>query len=390
MLPRIAHIIASLDPAAGGPPRVVMELAAAQVAMGHAVVVASCELADKESAILQAMGSIPGFGAVHRQRVARVGLGDVWCGRVSAELHPVINTADHLHLHGVWEPILLATAREARRRGLPYALCAHGMLDPWSLAQKRWKKKLAMALGYRRMLDGAAFLHVLNVDEARLIQPLGLRCRIEVIPNGVFPQAFATLPATGTFRAEYPALGQKPFILFLSRLHYKKGLDILAEAFAQVAAEQREVMLVVAGPDDGAKPDFERRIAAASLTDRVLLVGPIYGDRKLAAMVDAACFCLPSRQEGFSLAITEAMACGCPVVISEECHFPQVATHGAGKVVPLSASAVAQAMQTVLSNIAGAQTMGHAGRELVMREFTWPAIAEKLTQAYAKPNIIRS
>src|SRR5439155_25908304 len=109
----------------------------------------------------------------------------------------------------------------------------------------------------------------------------------------VFLEEVEPVPATTAFTEPRPALVGRPYVLSLGRLHYKKGLDVLAEAFRLVAARCPEARLVVAGPDDGAKVDFERRVAAMDLTERVHLVGPLFGAAKWAALAGAACFCLP-------------------------------------------------------------------------------------------------
>ncbi len=234
------------------------------------------------------------------------------------------------------------------------------------------------------MLDHAAFLHVLNIDEGRLIEPLKLATPNAIIPNGIFSEEIATLPPKGNFYAKNPQLKERPFILFLSRLHYKKGLDYLADAFRIVASQCPDVQLVVAGPDGGEKEPFERCIAETGLKDRVHVVGPIYGPDKFAAFSDCACFCLPSRQEGFSMAIVEALACRVPVVITEPCHFPEVAAAGAGEVVPLVAQAIGQALVRVLSDGDLRERMGQAGRDLVWSRYTWLKIAEQSIDAYQR------
>jgi glycosyltransferase involved in cell wall biosynthesis len=291
---------------------------------------------------------------------------------------------DVLHLHGVWDPIVKAAADVARSTSQPYAITLHGMLDPWSLRQSAPKKRIALLLGYRKMLDRACFLHALNSDEKNLIEPLALRCPVEVIPNGVFPEEIEPLPARGTFYARHAFLQGAPYVLFLGRLHYKKGLDYLAEAFAQLAREDARVRLVVAGPDGGERESFERRVWSLSTGERVHVVGPLYGSDKLAALVDAECFCLPSRQEGFSLAVTEALACGVPPIISEACHFPEVAEAGAGEIVPLEPGAIAAALRRVLSDPQRRLRMGAAGQALVASRYTWLRVAEQTLEAYRR------
>lgn len=371
----LLHVINTLDPAAGGPPVVAGCLAGAQAKLGHAVSIAAVNVA--------AADKLGGLAGVRVRPVAPVGLAESAFGRRAVErLRPVVGDYEVVHLHGVWDPLLLAAARAARELGRPYVVTPHGMLDPWSLRQKRWKKRLALALGWRRMLDRAAALHLLNADEKALIAGLGVRAPGAVIPNGVNADEFDPPPNPAVFRRRLPALGDHPYVLFLGRLHYKKGLDYLADAFRILAGRNGDVHLVVAGPDDGARADLERRIAAAGLTDRVHVPGPVYGAEKLSAVAGAACFCLPSRQEGFSVAILEALACGTPAVVSPECHFPEVAEVGAGRIVPLDAAAVADALARVLADAGLRERMGKAGRELVAARFTWPRIAERCIEMY--------
>jgi glycosyltransferase involved in cell wall biosynthesis len=255
------------------------------------------------------------------------------------------------------------------------------MLDPWSLAQRRWKKCIALVLGWRGILNQAAFLHCLNRDEERLLARVRLMSPTVVIPNGIFIEEIDPDPGNYSQRLGFPG---RPYVLFLSRLHYKKGLDVLAAAFADLHARHPEVHLVVAGPDGGAQADFEERIAVAGLSSAVHLVGSLHGRDKWTALRDAACFCLPSRQEGFSVAILEALASRTPVVITEACHFPEVADVGAGLIVPLAAENLASAMGLIVSDPARRQRMGEAGRRLVEERFTWGRAAEKSIADYER------
>jgi glycosyltransferase involved in cell wall biosynthesis len=382
---RILHVIISLDPAVGGPQVVAPRLAAAQAAHGCEVHLVTYRLRAREAITNAALASVPNFEKVQKHELATPDRLERLTGRrARPTLADLTSAVEVLHLHGVWDPILKAAADAARLGSRPYAIQPHGMLDPWSLRQSATKKRIGLMLGYRKMLADACFLQALNSDEKNLIEPLALPCPIEVIPNGVFLEEIEPLPARGTFYAAHPPLVSKPYVLFLSRLHYKKGLDYLAEAFALLAREDERVQLVVAGPDGGESEAFQRRVRQLGVGQRVHMVGPLYGRDKIAALVDAACFCLPSRQEGFSVAVTEALACGVPPVISQACHFPEVAEAGAGEVVPLEADAISAALRRVLSDPQRSERMAAAGRELVASRYTWSRVAAQTLEAYRR------
>lgn len=366
---RVVHVIDSLDPARGGPTTVACKLAGAQVDRGIDVgIVATATPAGPLG------DSNPHVHSVRPPAPVAALLG-VGC---PADLSRLVRAADIVHLHGVWDPVLLAAARCARRAGVPYVVTPHGMLHPWSLAQSRWKKRVALFVGVRRVLDRAAAVHALNADEAAAVGRLGLRSPVRVIPNGL-ALADADAPVGPP---PVPGLDGRPYVLFLGRLHFKKGLDYLADSFAGLSGRHPGVRLVVAGPDDGGRGPFERRVAALGVGDRVHVVGPLYGPDKWAVLARAAVFCLPSRQEGFSVAILEALARRVPVVISDTCYFPEVAAAGAGLVVPLETDKLTAALDTVLSNPAAAAAMGTAGRRLVANWYTWEKVAEQCDALY--------
>lgn len=380
---RILHVIGTLDPAAGGPPAVVCRLASAQAASGDEVCVLCYANPPRQSAVAEAVNRVPGFGEVRTNTVqpdrgmarltasrARRALGQ-WCDE-AIEQAP---GQALVHLHGVWEPLLKAAADVARRHHMPYVLTPHGMLDPWALQQRRLKKKLALALGYRAMIHGAAVVHALNATEAELMAPLRLRQPPAVAPNAVFLEEVPWPPPPR-------GAGDLPRVLFLGRLHAKKGLDVLIEAFAIVAAEHATVELVIAGPDAGAEASARAAVRRLGLDARVQWAGSVSSAQKWSLLASATCFCLPSKQEGFSVAALEALASGVPVVLSEGCHFPEVAEAGAGLIVPRQVEAVATALSAILGDPARAADMARRGRELVETRYTWPLVAARIADIY--------
>jgi glycosyltransferase involved in cell wall biosynthesis len=346
---RILHVIPSFDPVTGGPPLMASRLAVALAASGHQVETLSYGCPPFQARIDEFLQSIPGHDRVTHHFLPPITPFEHLLARDAARRgEKIVRAVDVVHLHGIWDPVIRAVAAVTFQCGVPYAITPHGMLNPWTLTQSRWKKKIALVFGYQRMLDRAGLLHVLNTDEQRLIEPLVPGDRTVVIPNGISLEELDPLPAAGTFYAQHPELQGKPYVLFLGRLHYKKGMDYLADIFAKAAGVLPEIRLVIAGPDAGAGEEFKRQIAALGLTARTHLVGPLYNRDKFAAFVDAACFCLPSREEGFSIAILEAMACGTAVVISDACHFPEVAENRAGEVAPLDVGQLSAALTRVM------------------------------------------
>jgi glycosyltransferase involved in cell wall biosynthesis len=382
----ILHVVSSLDPVNGGPPRVVARMAAAQARIGHSVSILSYGESDGLAAIQEMTARMPGFASVHLEFVEGGGLWEkVFAQRAKARIESILTGINVVHIYDFWTPILGIAAWEARKRSIPYFVQPNGALDVWPLKQKTLKKRIALLVYYRSMLNHAAGLCLGNKDESDAVALLGVRARHIVLPlNAIFLEELGEEPPSGEFRKQIPSLGDNPFIVFLGRMHHKKGLDLLAEGFAKFAERNKRVHLVVIGHDEGALADFQHRIARHKLEDRVHLPGPVHGKGKWAAFRDAACFALTSRQEGFSIAITEALASGLPVVISSDCHFPEVAEAGAGRIVSLDPAEIAEAFGEILDDPSKRESMSSAARSLIAQRFNLSAIAEKLIGHYAK------
>lgn len=383
---RIVHLIANLDPAMGGPPVVAVRLAAAQAQLGCHVSLLAYRTPQGGPRADQLIQETPAGDQLHIHSIEQPNRFERLTGRRAAGAFArlVHDRVDVLHTHGMWEPMMPAAAAVARSRGVPYVVTPHGMLDPYTLSVKRTKKIIALATTHRAFLRKAAFVHMLNADEATLAGAVLHGATTRVIPNGIFLEEIDRAPPAGTFRKANPGLGDRPYILFLSRLAHKKGLDYLADAYAMLHERLPGVDLVVAGPDDGQQEAFESAIERLGVLRHVHVVGPQYGDDKLAALRDAAVFCLPSRQEGFSIAITEALAIGLPVVITRACHYPEVSEAAAGIETDLDASQVADALESILSDREKAKRMGQAGARLVRERFTWPSVARRCLECYGE------
>ena len=298
-------------------------------------------------------------------------------------LKETVRSAEIVHLHGLWQIQTREGARAARDAGVPYLVAAHGMADPWALRHKRWKKRVYLALVESKNLRRAACLHALSHPEITHFRGLAPWAPICFVPNGVDLAPFDNLPARSVLEADYPELRGKFVLLFFGRAHVKKGLNLLAEALGQIAPDQPELHLLLAGKDDGAWAPFRDRMAELNLSDRMTYLGHVSGERARQVWGAANAFVLPSYSEGFSIAVLEALACRLPCLITTACHFPELAAAGGGIVVTPDVIAVSQGLRDLLERAPNERAaLGQNGRRLVEERYTWNRQAERLASVY--------
>ena len=296
-----------------------------------------------------------------------------WLGRHAADY-------DLVHIHSSFNFPVLAAASVCRWRGVPYLLTPHGMLEPWALGYKAWKKRVYYDWIERPLvLRGARALQALNGSEAANIEALKLGPPVVVLPNGIDPaQTGSCGPAEAEiFLNRFPAARDKTVILFLHRIDPKKGLDVLARAYAQVRARFSRAHLVVAGPDSIGYTETARGFfEAAGCAGEATFTGMLAGEVKRGALAAASVFVLPSYSEGFSMSVLEAMAAGLPCVLTEGCNFPEAGAAGAARIVPTGdADRFAAELLGLLDDPSAARAEGERARALVLGDYTWAAIA---------------
>jgi len=377
---RVLHVSAILDPAAGGVAVAVTALAEAQR-----------RAAGLEVSVL-ATYSKPEVEPAERLRAAGVPVTQVGPCRPPLWRHPdivptlmsLVPNADVVHIHAMWEEGQYQAGRVSRKLGVPYVITPHGMLDPWSLSQGALKKRLYLAIRLRRILNAAAAIHFTTATERDLVRPLNLKAPAIVEPNGVDLAEFENLPARGTFRARYAQLGVRPIVLFLGRLNYKKGFDLLIPAFARVASSS-DAMLVIAGPEDaGYRATIDRYIDDARLPrDRVFFTGMLRGRERVEAFVDADLFVLPSYQENFGIAVIESLAAGTPVVISDQVNIcNEIRAAGVGGVVPTQVEPLAHEVARWLGDEALRRRASAQAIPFVRAHYDWNEIAKRWAGHY--------
>jgi glycosyltransferase involved in cell wall biosynthesis len=297
-------------------------------------------------------------------------------------LDRAVPQADVVHLHSLYLFHTWYTARLCRRHGVPYLLRPHGTLDPFLWRRHRARKAVLEALFQNRVLREAAAIHYTAEEEMRLATPYVQGAPGVVVPNGLDLAEYVNLPERGAFRIKHPEIGSRRIVLFLSRLNFKKGLDVLIPAFARAARRHDDLHLVIAGPDDGQLGAAQGWVAEQGIGGRTTFVGMLDHPGKLACFRDAAMFVLPSYSENFGIAIVEAMACGLPVAISDRVNiWREIEAAGAGLVAPPTVDDVERQIERLATEPAAA-AMGERGQRLVAEKFAWSKIARGLESVY--------
>jgi glycosyltransferase involved in cell wall biosynthesis len=269
----------------------------------------------------------------------------------------------------------------ARRAGTPVVLSPRGMLEAPALAHHGWRKRLSWAWRDEQVMRDAACWHAASSREA---EGLGRRgnTRIVEIPNSVDPIAASDAARLDARRAiGLPTAA--PYVLFLGRLHPIKRLDLVASAFAEVAAAIPEARLVIAGPDEGG-----HRAAVAPLFEPfqslVSWCGPVDGALKAGLLSGAAALVLCSDSESFGMSVAEALSAGVPVVATRTCPWPAIERIGCGHWVAQTAPDIASKVISLLQHPGEARRMGQRGRDFAAREFSPAPIAARWLALYAE------
>ena len=375
---RILHAISGIDPRNGGPTNALIGFASAQRRAGLDV------------RVISTWRERDAFRSAERLEALGVGVRMVGQAYGKLSRHPAleqnlvaeISTADVVHIHAMWEQMQYVAGRVAQRLNKPYVCTPHGMLDPWNMKKSRLAKQIFLALRMKKNLQNASLLHFTTTIEQQAVARFNLRPPSIVEPLGLDASEYADLPPAGEFRRRHAKLGDRPIILFLGRVHYGKGLELLIPALARM--QGRDAMLVVAGPDaDGYSATVNK--LAPSVLDRVLYTGMVAGREKLAALVDADLLCLPSYHENFGLAVIESLACGTPVVISDQVNLhPDVSAAGVGGVVRLEVDALAGELDRWLQDRALRDAAAARAPAFVRQRYDWNEIARRWVDHYAK------
>jgi glycosyltransferase involved in cell wall biosynthesis len=306
--------------------------------------------------------------------ITKKGKGGEYVGLAGCE--KLISNFDIIHNFGTWTPFNHNISIAAYRAKVPQVFCPMGMLEPWSLEQKRLKKKAAWLLYQRRDIERSVVIHATSNLEANNIRALGLQTPIAIIPRGI------DIPAQFPEYSDGSESDSKRTVLFLSRLHPKKGLLELVEAWSLLRPAGWRV--VIAGTDaDGYGAVVAGAIARHHLQDCISMIGPVFGEEKAKLFSSADLFVLPTHSENFGVVIPEALGYGVPVITTTSAPWNELQETNSGWWIEPGVQPLVQVLDEAvkLSSIE-LRSMGKRGRQLVEEKYGWHTVIQKHIELY--------
>lgn len=289
---------------------------------------------------------------------------------------------DLIHVQGIWLYTSYINRKYCKKHNVPYMISPRGMLDPWILSQRSWKKKLGLFLYEQNHIDNSACINALALSEYKAIRNFGYKKPIAIIPNGVYLPSENPMPEAKTPWPE----DERKSLLFLSRLHVKKGIENLLEAWSKLSKEEKQDWkLIVAGePHDAAyKQKLNEMLAQFRLEKDVFFIGNQAGAGKDSTFRSVDAFTLPSYSEGMPMSVLEAWSYKLPVLMTEFCNIPEGFEEKAALMMEPNVDSTISGLKELFSlSDKERKTIGENGLDLVKKKFTWETIASQMTEVY--------
>ena len=368
----------------GGPVKVAFDVGKELVKRGHEVVVFTSDAKDLENRFDVESDEVEGMKvcyfrnlSMHFVRWSKLFI----TPELSKKMKSDLKSFDVVHAHEYTTYQNVIVHRFAKKYVVPYVLQAHGSLPKIGRQARKWLYDVFFG---SNLLKDASKVVALSQTEAEQYKWAGVpNEKIAIIPNGIDLSEYHDLPSRGAFKRSFGLNDEEKIVLYLGRIHRIKGIDILVRAFGDIVGKMDEVKLVVAGPDDGYLSELKALVKSLKIEDKVLISGPLYGRDKLEAYVDADVYVLPSRYETFPMSILEAVACGTPVILTENCGIADYFRDKVGLVVEPDSDDLSEALTEVLH--------GKSERDLfkgncrtVIEGFSISKTASKLEEVYRK------
>jgi len=284
----------------------------------------------------------------------------------------ICDSIDLLHNHSIWMMPNVYPGQIAGRFGVPLIISPRGTLSEWAMANGSSFKGWFWRLFQRSALEAASCFHATARSEYEDIRRHGFRQPVAIIPNGV------DIP---TLKVKHQT--ERRSLLFLSRIHEKKGLDMLLPAWKRVQDLFPDWELVIAGPDNGGYLPKMKKLAGDLRLQRVRFIGPVYGEEKTAAYQQADLFVLPTYSENFGMSVAEALAAGTPAIVTRGAPWEGLESNNAGWWIDIGIDPLVDALKASMSQPPEVlYGMGEQGKKWMDREYSWPSIGERMTKTY--------
>lgn len=282
---------------------------------------------------------------------------------------------DVIQIQSIWEYRYHRLTKLAQKHHIPYIITPRGMLEPWSLAQKKWKKKLGLWLYQLADLKKSACIYTTAEMEAQHVRELGVKVPMSVIPNGIDTNGYSC-------RTDITMV--KKQILFLSRIHIKKGIELLIDSFSHICTDYPEWKVVIVGNgEEEYIKSLKQRIASLGLNNCIEIINPVFGDAKIKLYHESAIFCLPSYSENFGMVIAEALCCGVPVITTNGTPWQLLNDNKLGWCIDLSTESLELALREAMSTDSQIlYNMGQQGSQFVRDNFDYRSTAKKTKCLY--------
>jgi glycosyltransferase involved in cell wall biosynthesis len=366
----------------GGQPRSAYELARALVQRGHRVKVLTTDSAG-HSRLSAGHRQVDGIDVIYYRNLSNwlaFRKRFFWPQALWREMNSQINGSEILHIHELRSTLSVFAHRAAKTQRIPYVLSTHGGLK--HLGRKGVKTVFDAFWGGRILRDAAAVLAISPAEE-KDARDMNLRLpEVRPLPNMISLADYVSLPKKGTFKSRN-GLDAGKVILFLGRLHWIKGADLLIEAFRRMADSQPDTKLIIAGSDDGQEAALRTLVETSRLKGSVKFVGFLDDRSKREALVDADLLVIPSRSEVFAITALEALMCGCRVLLSDVCglHPMPSADHGVQLFESNNVDDLARKLRPILES-ANSTVVASNGRQFVISEFGSDEVSARAESIY--------
>lgn len=379
---RIGHITSSISRNGAGVSKVVRDLAETQV------------IYDDTIHIFTLLDQFTKTDQPHNNRITVTACPVTFMPRFgySVPLQNALRThassVDLIHMHGLWMYPNQVAGNMARKSTIPYIMSPHGMLEPWGLNRSRWKKKITGMLFEWTNIKKASCLHACSEQEYLNIRLFGYKGPVAVVPLGLtqdeFKHALCSVSASQDGLTFKNIFHGKRVLLFLSRLHFKKGVESLLKAWDEIGNDFPGWRLVIAGDGEvDYVASLKEQVSQDGLDDSVVFIGAVHGEEKWALMKQAEIFVLPTLSENFGLVVAEALACAIPVITTKGAPWDDLETEKCGWWIDTGTMPLATCLSGALSLASDCLAeMGKRGRLLVERDYLIEKTARMLRGVY--------